>query len=198
MKVRLSVLIAATALLATGVVLAQESTPAASPIRVPSPDEHAVDMHTLLNAVAGRTHKRFLVDPRSIRSIDLGTMTLQDVDYATLLSLLSLNDLMAIETSNGVDILPDASARQSAIRTFTPKTINAPDSEWITVTMPVKNLSAAQLVPILRPLMPQNALLAAVTGRNALLIVDRAANVKRLIALIEGLEALPPEPTHDN
>ena len=43
----------------------------------------------------------------------------------------------------------------------------------------MKNVSAAQLVPVLRPLMPQNGQLPPVTGSNMLIISDRASNVNR-------------------
>jgi general secretion pathway protein D len=38
---------------------------------------------------------------------------------------------------------------------------NHPDAEYVTRVIPVKNLPAASLVPVLRALLPQNAHLAA-------------------------------------
>jgi type II secretory pathway component GspD/PulD (secretin) len=49
----------------------------------------------------------------------------------------------------------------------------------------------AQLVPILRPMMPQYGHMAALVDRNALILVDRTANVRRLVELIRILENLP-------
>ena len=46
----------------------------------------------------------------------------------------------------------------------------------------VKNVSAAQLVPILRPLIPQYGHLAAYPASNILIISDRASNVNRIDA----------------
>lgn len=60
--------------------------------------------------------------------------------------------------------------------------------------IPVKNISAAQLVPILRPLVPVWGHLAALPDRNALILVDRSGNVRRLVEIIKILENLPKAP----
>jgi len=43
-------------------------------------------------------------------------------------------------------------------------------------------------VPVLRPLMPQNAQLSAVTGANILIISDRASNVSRMMRIIARID----------
>jgi general secretion pathway protein D len=51
---------------------------------------------------------------------------------------------------------------------------------------------AAELVPVLRPLVPQGGHMAAVTGANVLVVTDHAENVSRLeqvIARIDGADA---------
>jgi general secretion pathway protein D len=58
----------------------------------------------------------------------------------------------------------------------------------VTQVLAVKNVSAAQLVPVLRPLMPQNAQLSAVTGANILILSDHANNVNRMIRIIERID----------
>src|SRR5690606_3798254 len=53
---------------------------------------------------------------------------------------------------------------------------------------PVRNINAAQLVPILRPLMPQQAHLVASQGGNALILSDRASNVNRIMRIIQRID----------
>jgi general secretion pathway protein D len=53
------------------------------------------------------------------------------------------------------------------------------------------SMSAGQLVPLLRPMISQMGHLAALPDRNALIIVDRTANARRLVELIRILEKLP-------
>lgn len=47
---------------------------------------------------------------------------------------------------------------------------------------------AAQLVPILRPLVPQQGHLAAYNPTNTLIVTDHAANIKRLILIIRSVD----------
>jgi general secretion pathway protein D len=191
----LIVAVAAIVLLpATGLAAEADATAPSDPT-ISVPHNGAV-LQSVIDAVAAKTHKHFLVSPYVQGAIDLGTWRLRDIDYPTLVALLSLNGYVTVDTSSGVVITRDTSARQLPTRIYSPKSISALDDEWVTVVMPVKGISAAQLVPVLRPLMPQAAQLSAVVGRNALLIVDSAANVKRMVAIVEALEALPPEPAH--
>lgn len=52
----------------------------------------------------------------------------------------------------------------------------------------MNNMNTAQTVPILQPLLPQYAHLAALPEQNRLLIVDCYANVRRLTELLNTLD----------
>ncbi len=58
----------------------------------------------------------------------------------------------------------------------------------MTQVVAVKNVSAAQLVPILRPLIPQYGHLAAYPASNMLIISDRASNVNRVMRIIQRID----------
>src|SRR5690606_6845894 len=58
----------------------------------------------------------------------------------------------------------------------------------VTQVLLVENVGAAQLVPILRPLIPQYGHLAAHQGSNMLIISDRAANVERMVSIIRRID----------
>ena len=60
--------------------------------------------------------------------------------------------------------------------------------EIVTQVIQVKNVNAAQLVPILRSLIPQNGHLAAYQPSNILIISDRAANVNRIQRIIQRID----------
>jgi hypothetical protein len=63
-----------------------------------------------------------------------------------------------------------------------------PDAQVITRIIHVKTMPAAQLVPILRPLVPAFGHLAASVCTNDLLLVDRFANAKRIEAIVKELD----------
>jgi general secretion pathway protein D len=58
----------------------------------------------------------------------------------------------------------------------------------VTRVIQVDNVAAAQLVPILRPLVPQQGHLAAYPETNVLIISDRAENVARLVDIIRRVD----------
>jgi general secretion pathway protein D len=63
--------------------------------------------------------------------------------------------------------------------------------EWVTRVLTTTNVEAAQLVPILRPLLPQSAHLAAHATTNQLIVVDRYANVRRITEIVRTLDRPP-------
>ena len=58
----------------------------------------------------------------------------------------------------------------------------------VTRVIEVNNVGAAQLVPVLRPLIPQYGHLAAHAPSNMLIISDRAANVQRMLSIIRRID----------
>ena len=52
----------------------------------------------------------------------------------------------------------------------------------------MQNVNAAQLVPVLRPLMPQAAHMAAYPNGNILILSDRASNVSRVMRIIQRID----------
>ena len=84
-----------------------------------------------------------------------------------------------------VKLVPDASSRQYAGLLSTD---GAARDDIVTQVVQVQNIGAAQLVPILRPLIPQYGHLAAHPGSNMLIISDRAANVTRMLNIIRRID----------
>ena len=141
--------------------------------------------------VGEKIHKHIVLDPRTRDLVDIGSLKRQDITYPQFLAILQLHGFMAYEDTGLVFVIPDFGARQAPTPVVSPDDIRTPDDQWITVLCPVKSLNAAMLIPVLRPLMPQNAQLSALTDRNALIIVDRSANVRRLVDLIRQAERMP-------
>ncbi|HUQ52763.1 MAG TPA: type II secretion system secretin GspD, partial [Gammaproteobacteria bacterium] len=59
---------------------------------------------------------------------------------------------------------------------------------YVTQAIILDNIGAAQLVPILRPLLPQSAHLAAHQPSNALIVADRPQNMRRMLELIKRMD----------
>lgn len=93
----------------------------------------------------------------------------------------------AVPAGNIIKILPDANARQFPSIDL-PDHVSATSDEIVTQVIGVKNVSAAQLVPILRPMIPQYGHLAAYPAGNILIISDRANNVNRMLRIIQRID----------
>jgi general secretion pathway protein D len=148
----------------------------------------SIEITELIAQVAKRTGKQFILDPRVRGPVPVAGLDLQRVDYPRLLAILRLNMYATYEAGGAVNVLPDANARQLP----TPVTVSVgaqvPDDEWVTVVVQGKSVCAAQLVPVLRPLMPQAAHLAALPQTNSLIISDHAANARKILELFDRLE----------
>jgi general secretion pathway protein D len=177
-------------LLATFAIAGEpEAKQSSSPASLPNSRD--TDLRVLLREAGARMHKHFVVDPRAPQAIDLGGLELQDITYPQLLSVLQVNGMVVMADDGIMQVTQNTDARQAAFPLVSPDNIKTLDDEWVTCVVPVKNISAAQLIPILRPLMPQYGHMAAMPDRNAVILVDRTANVRRLVALIKILESLP-------
>ena len=139
-----------------------------------------------LERVARKSNRQFLADYRVAQQVYLGGAQLDDVDYPTLLSILRNNNLAAVEIEGRVNIVS-----VFEIRAYPLPFVNTDDpkiaaDEWVSRVVTTTG-DAAMLVPILRPLLPQQAHLAAFQP-NKLLIVDRYANVKRVTEMVRQLD----------
>jgi general secretion pathway protein D len=150
-----------------------------------------VPISRLIAIVAKKTGKKFVVDPNVRADIVLIGQDSSNLSYSDLLTILKVYGFAGVESGGYVQILPDALARQVPMPTVTPKDTR-PDAEIVQAVIFVKSISASYLVPMLRPMIPQYGHLAAFPCRNALIIVDSFANVRRIEAIIRALDTGEP------
>ncbi len=149
--------------------------------------ESGVPIERLIAAVAKKTGKRFVLDPRVRGGITLVGEEPADVSYPEFLAVLSVNGYAAVEDGRLVQIVPDANLRQYPTPIITAKDTR-PAYEFVTQVIALKYASAAQMIPILRPMIPLYGHLAANPSSNTILISDRFANVRRIEAIIRELD----------
>jgi general secretion pathway protein D len=154
-----------------------------------TPNYKDADLGQIIEAVSAVTGKNFIVDPRVRAQVTMLSSTPMSPDafYEAFLSILQVHGFVAVESGDVVKIVPDANARQLPANDL-PSRISSTSDEIVTQVVAVKNVSAAQLVPILRPLIPQYGHLAAYPASNMLIISDRAANVSRMMRIIQRID----------
>jgi general secretion pathway protein D len=147
------------------------------------------DINTLIATVSEVTGKNFIVDPRVKGKVTVVSSSPMDAAgvYETFLSVLQVQGFAAIPAGDAIKIVPETNARQDG-GARNSSGGGLPMDEVVTHVYNIENVSAAQLVPILRPLVPQWGHLAAYAASNMLIISDRAANVRRLEQLIKQID----------
>jgi general secretion pathway protein D len=188
MKLRFAIGVAA-ALACPLVVTAQDSTPAAGSSVSPRTSPPIIEIGDLIARFAKRTGKQFVVDPRVRAEVPLIGMDPDRIGYERLLAILTVNYFAAVTEGDWIVVVPDANARQLPTPVFTDRTFKsgAPD-EIVTLLVTPKNVCAANIVPVLRPLMPQAAHMAAYPDTNTLILSDHASNLHRIVTVVEALE----------
>ena len=153
-----------------------------------TPNYKEADIRQIVEAVGEVTQKNFIIDPRVSAKVTMLSSTPMSPDafYEAFLSILQVHGYVAVTSGELIKIVPDATARQYAGPLGASGAAGADDV--ITQVIQVENVGAAQLVPILRPLIPQYGHLAAHPGSNILIISDRAANVSRMLSIIRRID----------
>lgn len=147
------------------------------------------DIGALIGTVAEVTGTNFIVDPRVKGKVTVVSSKPMDSDevYQVFLSILKVHGFAAVPSGSVVKIVPDVNAKAEGVPTVNDKAPGRGD-EVVTRVIEVNNVSAAQLVPILRPLVPQQGHMAAYPGTNVLIISDRAENIERLVEIVRRMD----------
>ncbi|MES0874403.1 type II secretion system secretin GspD [Sinimarinibacterium thermocellulolyticum] len=147
------------------------------------------DISTLIATVSEVTGKNFIVDARVKGKVTVISAAPMSADglYETFLAVLSVNGFAAIPAGDMIKIIPEATAKQEGSGIYGVRS-GLPIDEVVTHVYQLQNINAAQLVPILRVLVPQWGHLAAYQPNNSLIITDRAANVERIARLIQQMD----------
>ena len=147
------------------------------------------DIRALISTVSKFTGKNFIIDPRvkaKVTVISANTLTPEAV-YEVFLSVLQVHGYAAVPTGSVIKIVPAVNAKQGPLP-LSSKNNNYANDELITKIIRLDHVPASQLVPILRPLVPQQGHLAAYNPTNTLIITDHAGNIRRLMKIIAGVD----------
>jgi general secretion pathway protein D len=174
-----------------GAMLALTASPAGAQMngqRI-TPNFRDVEIGQVIDAVAQVTGKTIIPDPRVRAQVTMLSQTpmTPGAFYEAFLALLQVHQFVAVESGGIIRILPDANARQMP-NIDLPEGVNGASEQLVTQIIAVQNVSAAQLVPVLRPLMPQAAHMAAYPASNILILSDRASNIARVVRIIRRID----------
>jgi len=120
------------------------------------------DLTAVIGAVSEMTGENFIVDPRVKGKVTVISSQPMDADevYQVFLSVLKVHGFSAIPSDNVIKIVPAVNAKQEEVPLVSDRSPGRGD-QVVTRVIMIENVDAAQLVPILRPLVPQPGHLAA-------------------------------------
>lgn len=151
------------------------------------------DLNEFVAQVAGITGRTFVVDPRikgNVTVISDAPMT-ADAVYELFLSVLRVHNWTAVPSGGVIRIQQTATAKQSP--GVSGDLSSLPPEELVTRVVSAQNVESAELVKILRPLIPQYGHIAAVAQPNIVIISDHADNIIRLIDLVREIDVADDE-----
>jgi general secretion pathway protein D len=160
-----------------------------------TPNYKDADLSQIIQAVGEVTGKNFIVDPRVNAKVTMLSSTPMSpaAFYEAFLAVLQVYGYVAVPAGKVIKIVPNTDERQLPSDDL-PNSVSSTSDALVTQIIAVKHISAVQLVPILRPLVPQYGHLAAFGPGNMLIISDRASNVSRLVRIIERMDESGDEP----
>ena len=147
------------------------------------------DIQAFISQIADMTGKNFVVDPR-VRARDVTVVSTKALSatevYELFLSVLQVHGYAAVPSGDIIKIVPNTTAKQSNLPLVGEN--ESGGEALVTRVIPVENSPVEELVPVLRPLVPQYGHLAAVGSANALIISDHIDNIRRMEAIIASLD----------
>lgn len=145
------------------------------------------DIEEVIRAVSHITGKNFLMDPRVKGTINIvsATPVPASLAYDILLSALRMQGFAAVESGGVTKVMPEVDAK---LHIGAATDAKAGGDKLTTRVYILKHESAAQLVPILRPLISPNNIVVAYPNNNALVVTDYANNLKRIEQIIASID----------
>jgi general secretion pathway protein D len=174
----------ATALLVAGLITAQTAQAQVTLNFVNA------DIDQVAKAIGAATGKTIIVDPRVKGQLNLVSENAvpQDQALKTLQSALRMQGFALVQDHGVLKVVPEADAKLQGVPTYVGNAPVARGDQVVTQVFVLKNESANNLLPVLRPLISPNNTVAAYPANNTIVVTDYADNVRRIAQIIAGVD----------
>lgn len=191
----LSLLLAGMVILPSQVFADPEmaSDPNALAVNTPAPGRlwnlQDADIRQVAAEVSRETSKNFIIDPRVAGRISIisSTPISGPEVYQMFLSMLQVLGFVVVPSGNVYKIIPAAGSISQNIP-IASATAPGKGAQMVVRVIPVSNVSANKLVPILRPLIPDTGGISSYTPSNSLIITSTASNIDHIMKVISDLD----------
>ena len=146
------------------------------------------DIQEFIEFVSGVTGTTIVIDPSvkgKVKVVSSKPVSKAEL-YDLFLSILDVHGYTAVRSGGVVRVIPNKNARSAPVDVISGTSII--NDEYVTQVIRLENVSAAKLIPVLRPLVPQQAHMAAYAPSNAIIISDVRANINRISEIIDRMD----------
>jgi general secretion pathway protein D len=148
------------------------------------------DIEAVSRAIGAITNRNVVVDPRVKGQITL--LTDRPVPPATayqqFLAALRLQGFTIVESAGLYKVIPEADAKLQASEVAVGASRSSAGSQIVTQIFKLNYENAANLVPVLRPLISPNNTINVNPGNNSLVITDYADNLQRISRIVATMD----------
>lgn len=148
------------------------------------------DIQELIKFVSEATGTTIVVDPSvkgKVKVVSSKPVNASEL-YDLFLAILDVHGYTAVRSGGVVRVIQNKDARSAPVPVADGSTRTGGNDEYVTQVLRLDNISAAKLIPVLRPLVPQQAHMAAYAPSNAIIISDSAVNIARIRDIIERMD----------
>ena len=148
------------------------------------------NIRAVIAEVSRVTHKNFLIDPRVQGQVSIVSSTpMSDKElYQVFLSMLQVSGYAAIPSGDIIKIVPTMDAKTQSPSMLSQMKHPPRGEDMMVQVIPVHYVPSEQLVPVLRPLMPQWSSVSAYSPSNMLILSGQANNIKQLAHIIKQVD----------
>ena len=149
---------------------------------------HQADIQDLVRWASSVTQKTIIIHPTVKGNVTVvaGEPMSREQAYQVFLSVLQVHGYMVVDTDQALKVVPVNIGKENDISLLGDSSIS-PENMVVRIIV-VKNISANDVMALVRPMLPQSSHLAAYPGTNTLLIASRAAKVEQVVEIIKRLD----------
>ena len=148
------------------------------------------DIQELIKFVSEATGTTIVVDPAvkgKVKVVSARPVNASEL-YDLFLAILDVHGYTAVRSGEVVRVIQSKDARSASVPVAAAAAGAGGNDEYVTQVLRLDNISAAKLIPVLRPLVPQQAHMAAYAPSNAIIISDTSSNIARIQDIIERMD----------
>ncbi|HEY8367877.1 MAG TPA: type II secretion system secretin GspD [Thermodesulfobacteriota bacterium] len=167
------------------------------PIPPPGPgrqitmDFNDADLQVLVKFMSELTGRNFILDERvrgKVTIISPSRITVEEA-YRVFEAVLDVKGFTTVPVGAAYKIIPARDAKQTGIPVTGPdRPVPERAAGYVTRLIPLKNIAAQDLVPVLTPLVSKDGSLLASQTTNTLIVTDSMDNLERLVAIVAQLD----------